>query len=81
MPERFAQMQADYAAFAKANGVLPMPAGYSAPKQILANALDSLLVPRLLSIAPYLGGGIALLAGLVWAWRRRRRLLSPVLSS
>lgn len=81
MPERFAQMQADYAAFAEANGVLPMPAGYSAPKQILANALDSLLVPRLLSIAPYLGGGIALLAGLVWAWRRRRRRLSPVLSS
>ena len=71
-PGRFAEMQADYAAYAKANGVLPMPEGYSAPKQIFENALRTLLVPRLLALAPYLAGFLGLVAGLVW-WVRRRR--------
>ena len=81
MPARFAQMQADYAAFAKANGVLPMPPGYSAPQQIFDNALDTLLVPRLLAMLPYLGGLALLLGGLVWVWRRRRHRVTPVPSS
>lgn len=71
-PERFATMQADYAAFAKANGVLPMPEGYSAPQQIFENARETLLIPRLLSLWPLamaLGGVIG---GLIW-WRRRRQ--------
>lgn len=71
-PGRFATMQADYAAFAKANGVLPMPEGYSAPQQIFENARETLLIPRLLSLWPLamaLGGVIG---GLIW-WRRRRR--------
>ncbi|HMT43650.1 MAG TPA: sulfatase-like hydrolase/transferase, partial [Chakrabartia sp.] len=70
-PDRFATMQADYAAFAKANGVLPMPEGYSAPQQIFENARETLLIPRLLSLWPLamaLGGVIG---GLIW-WRRRR---------
>lgn len=70
-PARFAAMQADYAAYAKANGVLPMPEGYSAPQQILENALRTLLIPRLLAMAPYLAGFLGLLGGLVW-WGRRR---------
>ncbi|MFN5825045.1 MAG: sulfatase-like hydrolase/transferase, partial [Sphingomonadales bacterium] len=77
MPARFAQMQADYAAFAKANGVLPMPPGYSAPQQIFDNALDTLLIPRLLAMLPYLGGLALLLGGLVWVWRRRRHRITP----
>lgn len=81
MPARFAQMQADYATFAKANGVLPMPPGYSAPQQIFDNALDTLLVPRLLAMLPYLGGLALLLGGLVWVWRRRRHRVTPVPSS
>ena len=79
MPDRFAQMQADYTAFAKSNGVLPMPPGYSAPQQIFDNALDTLLVPRLLAVLPYLGGLAVLLGGLIWVWRRRR--IKPVPSS
>jgi arylsulfatase/uncharacterized sulfatase len=81
MPARFAQMQADYAAFAKANGVLPLPPGYSAPQQIFDNALDTLLIPRLLAMLPYLGGLALLLGGLVWVWRRRRHRITPVPSS
>lgn len=72
-PARFAAMQADYAAYAKDNRVLPMPEGYSAPKQIFENALSTLLMPRLLALAPYLAGLFALLAVLGW-WVRRRRL-------
>ncbi len=72
-PARFAAMQADYAAFAKANGVLPMPEGYSAPKQIFENALRALLVPRLLASLPYLAGLGAAIGALVWWVRKRRR--------
>ncbi|MEN9924113.1 MAG: hypothetical protein RL268_239 [Pseudomonadota bacterium] len=72
-PARYAAMQADYAAFARANGVLPMPEGYTAPKQIFENALDTLLVPRLLAAAPYLAGISGLLAALVVCVRRRRK--------
>ncbi len=70
--ERFATMQADYAAFAKANGVLPMPEGYSAPKQIFDNAMRDLLIPRLLALWPYAAALVAAIAALIW-WRKRRR--------
>lgn len=71
-PQRFVAMQEDYAAFAKANKVLPMPEGYTAPKQIFANALRSLLIPRLIALSPL---GVLLIiatAAAIW-WRRRRR--------
>ena len=70
-PARFTAMQKDYVAFAKVNKVLPMPEGYTAPKQIFANAMRTLLVPRLLELWP-LGAllGIAI-ATAIW-WRRRR---------
>jgi len=70
-PARFAAMQKDYVAFAKVNKVLPMPEGYTAPKQIFTNAMRTLLVPRLLQLWP-LGAllGIAI-ATAIW-WRRRR---------
>ena len=71
-PVRFATMQADYAAYAAADGVLPMPEGYSAPRQILANALDTLLVPRLLALLPGIAALVAALGALLW-WRRKRR--------
>ena len=70
-PERFVAMQKDYAAFAKANKVLPMPEGYTAPDQIFENALRNLLIPRLLRLWPM---GVLLLmtaAAVIW-WRRRR---------
>jgi len=71
-PARFAAMQNDYVAFAKANNVLPMPEGYTAPKQIFANALRTLLIPRLLKLWP-LGALLAVaIAAAIW-WRRRRQ--------
>lgn len=64
---RFAQMQADYAVYARAEGVLPMPAGYSAPKQIQANAREAILLPRLTALAMPLVvlAALAVLAGLL----------------
>jgi len=69
-PARFAAMQAAWADWAKANKVLAMPAGYSAPAQIQANALRDLLAPRLAPIAAMLW---LLLVGL-WVGRRWRAL-------
>ncbi len=71
-PARFATMQADYRAFASANHILPMPPGYTAPKQIMDNALRELLVPRLLALWPYVAGFVGMIAALVW-WRKHRR--------
>ncbi len=79
-PARFAAMQADYQAYAKANGVLPMPEGYSAPKQIFENALRALFLPRLLAGLPYLAGLGAAIGALVW-WRRKRRRLNKAAPS
>ena len=70
-PADFAAMQQAYAAYAKGEQVLPMPPGYTAPKQIMANALDDLLWVRLRPVLLWLGGGLALLAAGGWAMRRR----------
>ena len=70
-PDRFVAMQEDYAAFAKANKVLPMPEGYTAPDQIFANAIRTMLIPRLLKLWPL--GALLVVATAVWFWRRRRR--------
>jgi arylsulfatase/uncharacterized sulfatase len=76
-PAAVKAMQADYAAFAKGDGVLAMPAGYTAPDQIIANALDTLLWPRLRQLLPWLAPGLALWLGFsVWVARRRPRMTS-----
>lgn len=68
LPEVFKAMQADYAAYAQANGVLPMPEGYDPIRQVEINALLNVYVPRL---KPYaLGLLVALVA---WLFVRRRR--------
>jgi arylsulfatase/uncharacterized sulfatase len=72
MPDRFAAMRADYANYAKANGVLEMPAGYTADEQINRYAFERQGKPRLIRFATWAGGIIVLLAALLW-WRRRRR--------
>ena len=72
LPDRFKAMQAGYAAFAKAEQVLPMPPGYQAPNQVQANALDELLVPRLLRLAPWAAGIVGLVIGGIFAARRRK---------
>ncbi|WP_052216026.1 arylsulfatase [Sphingomonas sp. ERG5] len=76
-PVRFQAMQADYRAFAARDQVLPMPAGYTADKQINDNAFHNTALPKLKRAAPMI---ILLLAaiggGLFWgirSWRRHRR--------
>ena len=71
MPEVFKAMQADYAAYAKHHGVLPMPAGYDPIEQVLINSLINVYVPR------YRGPALLLLAACLaaaaWLYTRRRR--------
>jgi arylsulfatase A-like enzyme len=71
-PERFAAMLADYRAYAKANGVLDMPAGYTADEQINAYAWEQQGKKRAIRAGLWLGGGLLVLTLLVWGWRRRR---------
>ncbi|MGL5838435.1 MAG: arylsulfatase [Sphingorhabdus sp.] len=71
-PKRVAEMQADYAVYARDDGVLDMPPGYTAPKQMMRNAMAELLVPRLLTLWPW----ALLIAGIVVVGltiRRKRR--------
>jgi len=75
LPQQFAAMQADYAAWAKAHGVLDMPEGYSVVKQVTINSLVNYLIPT------YWPHGLAVLAVLVglpvalFLRSRRRRLV------
>ena len=76
LPVMFAEMQADYAAYAKANGVLPMPTDYDAINQVLINSLLNVYWPATKRVLPGVIAG--LLAGLLGGWwfvRRRRRAL------
>jgi arylsulfatase/uncharacterized sulfatase len=73
LPADFAQMKADYAAYAKAERVLPMPAGYSAPQQVQDNARRERLEPRLRAFWPWLAGALGLIFGGAYALRRRRK--------
>jgi arylsulfatase/uncharacterized sulfatase len=72
LPAQFAAMQADYAGWAKANGVLAMPEGYNPVRQVMINTFVNYWIPT------YWPQGLAvllLLLGLVTALilRARRR--------
>lgn len=72
MPERFQRMQADYAEYARTNGVLPMPVGYDYMHQGQMYALKHVVIPKLKAAAPpVLAISVALVGVLVW--RRRRQ--------
>lgn len=71
-PDRVAAMMADYRAYAKANGVLDMPAGYTADEQINRYAFEQQGKPRLIRLGLWVGGIVAALSALVWRLRRRR---------
>ena len=70
-PQEFAAMQADYAAWATAQGVLPMPEGYNPVRQVMINTVFNYWIPA------YRNSTIIALAGMVVAgWfliTRRRR--------
>jgi len=68
-PARFVTMQAGWQRWAKANQVQPMPAGYSAPAQIEANAVRDLLPGRLAPIF----AALWLLGAALWTGRRWRQ--------
>ncbi|MEQ1689297.1 MAG: sulfatase/phosphatase domain-containing protein, partial [Sphingopyxis sp.] len=70
-PALFAEMQADYAAYAARDGVLAMPAGYTYNDQINANAFENVMKPKLIWLGAWVCGALGLLVGLWW-WRRRR---------
>lgn len=72
LPAQFAQMQLAYAAYAKANGVLPMPEGYEPVHQVLVNALINVYVPRFKIPAMILLAALALLVAV--RIRRRRKI-------
>ncbi|WP_428630662.1 arylsulfatase [Sphingopyxis sp.] len=73
MPDRFAAMMADYRAYATANGVLDMPAGYTADEQINRYAFEQQGRKRLIRLALWVGGVVLLLSALFWGIHRRRR--------
>ncbi len=72
-PGMFTALQARYADYARVEQVLAMPTGYAAPRQIEANALGELLLPRLLRLLPWVAGVLGLLIGGGIAWQRRLR--------
>lgn len=75
-PDCFKTMMADYRAYAKVNGVLDMPAGYTADEQINRYAFERQGKPRLIRFGLWVGAFVLLVSGLVWGLRRRRRAKS-----
>jgi arylsulfatase/uncharacterized sulfatase len=69
-PSEFTAMQADYAAYARGDAVLPMPPGYRAPQQIMDNAMNELLWPRLRPVLAFAAAALTLLGGCVWLLMR-----------
>ncbi len=75
LPAQFKSMQAGYAAYAQANGVLDMPAGYDPLHQVLVNALINVYVPRYRPVALALLALLGLTMTALLVQRRRRRRL------
>ena len=74
-PEAFKTMQAGYAAWAQAHGVLAMPEDYDPIHQVLINSLVNVYLPRWRDPALALAAG--LLAWLALRWRRQRASRKP----
>jgi len=73
MPAAFTAMQADYAAYARANGVLPMPDGYEPTRQVVTNAMVNVYVPRYRNTALAVLAGLAVVAAAAVVYLRRRK--------
>lgn len=70
LPQAFAELQADYAAYAQSHGVLPMPPGYDPVRQVLINSFLNYWIPTYRNTAL---GTLALVTALLVWWVRRRR--------
>ena len=66
-PQIYAQMQADYATYARDHGVLAMPEGYNPTRQVLINSMFNYWIP--VYRTPVL---LALAALVLFVWLRRR---------
>jgi len=72
MPDVFKFMQADYAAYAKLNGILDMPEGYNPIQQVFINSIFNYWIPTYKT--PVLAALLALLLiSLGWIGLSRRR--------
>ncbi|MFO1199597.1 MAG: arylsulfatase [Burkholderiaceae bacterium] len=71
LPDAFRAMQADYAAYARDNGVLPMPDGYEPTQQVQVNAFYNVYLPRFRT--PAIAAAAVLVALAAWIVRRRAR--------
>lgn len=71
--DRVRAMTADYAVFARRTGVLPMPAGYSAPRQIEHNAIANRLLAPIRHWVLWLLAGLAVAAAGLRTLRRYPR--------
>ena len=71
-PERLAEMLADYAAYEKDMGVLPMPEGYSSTDAIAANTTKRVRARHGRTVLLVLIGLMTFIAALVVRRRRRR---------
>ncbi len=79
LPQQFAAMQADYAVWAKANGVLPVPEGYDPVQQVMINTVVTYWLPTywphgVATLLALLGLGVALKRR---AQRRAQRRAKP----
>ena len=78
LPELFKTMQADYADYVRANGVLPMPDGYDYKRQGQIYALVHVFIPKLKAALPAaLLGFVLLLGGFVVLRRYRKGTAKP----
>lgn len=69
-PELFQQLQADYANYARDNGVLPMPEGYDPIEQVFINSMVNVYLPQLKRWGI---PALLLLIGGIYMLRRRRK--------
>ena len=72
LPELFQTLQADYAKWSKANGVLDMPKAYDPIEQVIVNSLVFVYWPRYQwHLMTFFS---ALVFGLLWFWRRKKQV-------
>ena len=69
-PQAFEALRADYEAYARSHGVLPMPEGYDPVRQVLINSFINYWIPTYRTHALVAMTG---LAALLWLALRRRR--------
>jgi arylsulfatase/uncharacterized sulfatase len=74
LPELFQTLQADYAKWSKANGVLDMPKAYDPIEQVIVNSLVFVYWPRYQW--HLIGFLAALVFSLLWFWRRKPQVIA-----